>query len=197
MDLARRLLSSRWFFWVVLYAPAALMIKGFLQEQLFYGEMLHITGETSARLLMITLAITPCRLMFPTAGWPQWLLRRRRYFGVAACGYALLHTLVYLDKRSSLALIVEDGLAFEMWTGWLALAIFLLLALTSNNVSVRLLRRTWQKLHRWVYIAAVLAFAHWIFIAFDFIPGLIHLLLILCLEAYRIFKTRPGFLAVF
>ncbi len=42
----------------MLYAPAVLLIKAFVQEQLFYGEMLHITGETSARLLMITMAIT-------------------------------------------------------------------------------------------------------------------------------------------
>ena len=35
--------------------------------------------------------------------WFIWLLRRRRYFGVASFGYAALHTAVYLIHTSVLA----------------------------------------------------------------------------------------------
>lgn len=33
--------------------------------------------------------------------WTAWLLRRRRYLGVAAFGYALLHTVFYEEKLSN------------------------------------------------------------------------------------------------
>jgi sulfoxide reductase heme-binding subunit YedZ len=85
-------------------------------------------------------------------------------------------------------LIVEEGADFAMWTGWLAFLIFAVLAFTSNDVSARLLRRTWKKIHRWVYVAALLLFAHWIFVAFDFMPGLVHFVTLLALETYRLWK---------
>jgi sulfoxide reductase heme-binding subunit YedZ len=70
------------------------------------------------------------------------------------------------------------------------MAIFVPLAVTSNDVSVRRLKRTWKKLHRWIYLVALLTFIHWIFVAFSFVPGLIHFLLLLVLETYRIWKRR-------
>ena len=166
------------------------MLQSYLAENLFYGEVIHVTGVFSARLLMLSLAITPFRLFFPDAHWPNWLLQRRRYIGVASFAYAALHTAVYLERKSDLGLIVDEASEFYMWTGWLAFAIFLGLALTSNDWSVRQMRRGWKKLHRWTYLAALLVFAHWIFSAFDFVPGLVHFLVILVLEAYRIWKRR-------
>jgi sulfoxide reductase heme-binding subunit YedZ len=85
-------------------------------------------------------------------------------------------------------LIVEEGADFAMWTGWAAFLIFVALAITSNDVSARLLRRAWKKIHRLVYVAALLLFAHWIFVAFDFMPGLVHFVTLLALETYRLWK---------
>ena len=184
----RELLNSKYALWIVLALPMVLMVVAWQSGDLIYGEMLHVTGELSARLVMLTMAITPLRLMFPNAGWPSWLSNRRRYLGVSAFAYALLHTVVYLDHKGSLSLIVEEGAAFAMWTGWIALLIFFVLAATSNDASVRALQRLWKKLHRWVYVAAVLLFAHWIFSAFDFVPGLIHFAILLTLESYRLWK---------
>ena len=189
MDAVKAVLNSRYFIWVLLGLPFVLMVGGYRSGEIFYGEVVHASGELSARLLIVAMAATPLRLMFPTAGWPQWLLRQRRYVGVAAFVYALLHTVVYLQKTGIVAEIVEEGLRFNMWTGWLGLLIFAALALTSNDVSVRYLKRTWRKLHRLVYPAAVLAFLHWIFIAFDYVPGLIHAGVLALLEAYRVWKT--------
>ena len=39
-------------------------------------------------------------------------------------------------------------------------------------------------------VAALLTFVHWIFAAFDFVPGLIHFLVIAALEIYRVWKRR-------
>jgi len=171
--LIKTTLNSRYFLWIILALPFVWLVNAYRMGGLFYGEVIHVSGEFSARLLILTLAVTPLRLMFGNARWPIWLLHRRRYFGVASFLYALL-----------------EGENFDMWSGWLAFCIFLVLAITSNDASVRRLQRTWKKLHRWVYLAALLSFMHWIFIAFDFVPGLIHFLILLSLETYRLWKRR-------
>jgi sulfoxide reductase heme-binding subunit YedZ len=127
---------------------------------------------------MAGLAITPLRLFFADSKWPGWLLSRRRYFGVATFMYAALHTAVYLDRKIGSGLILQEARDLSMWTGWLAMAIFVPLALTSNDASLRWLKRKWKRLHRWI--------------AFSFVPGLIHLGILLVLETYRIWKHRRG-----
>jgi sulfoxide reductase heme-binding subunit YedZ len=186
----KTLLNSRYFTWAVLALPFGGLLNAFRDGDLFYGEIIHASGELSARLLLLSLAITPLRLYFSESSWPNWLLHRRRYFGVAAFAYAVLHTAVYLDRKIGSGLILQEAAEFSMWTGWLAMLILVPLAATSNDASVQRLRRRWKKLHRWVYLAALLTFTHWIFIAFDFVPGLIHFLVLAMLETYRIWKRR-------
>ena len=188
MAAVRRFLNSIPFLWFVLLLPALWMLNAWRIEAMFYGEVLHFTGELSARLLMLSMAVTPFRLMFPNASWPNWLLQRRRYIGIAAFFYAALHTVVYLDRKRDISLILDEAGDFAMWTGWVAFLIFVVLAVTSNDASVKALQRTWKKIHRYVYLAALLTFAHWIFAAFDFVPGLIHFAILLGLELYRLWK---------
>ena len=185
----RRLLDSRYFFWVVLAAPGAWWLQGYLRETIFYGELVHASGVLSARLLIVTLALTPLARLLPQARWLRWLRRRRRYLGVASFAYGLLHAAVYLERQQSLSAIFEDAVAAAMWTGWLALLVMLILAATSNDRSVRRLGRRWPLLHRAVYLAAVLSFAHWILSAFDPIQGYIHLGVLAGLEAIRLFSV--------
>ena len=174
--------------WALLALPGAFMTYRYVQGTTFYGEYLHATGELGARLLIVTMAVTPLRMMFGNAAWTRWLLGRRRYLGVAAFGYALLHATAYL-QRQSLTVITKEAAELAVATGWLALLVMLLLAATSNDAAVRLLGRRWKWLHRAVYAAAVLTFAHWILTAFDPLPGAAHLLVLAALEAIRVWKT--------
>lgn len=190
MDAVKTFLDSRYTLWMLLGLPFAWMVYAYPTERIFYGELLHASGELSARLLMVALAATPLRLMLPDAKWPRWFVARRRYFGVAAFVYAMLHTVVYLQRKGVIAEIIDEGLQFNMWTGWLALVIFALLAATSNDASVRLLKRAWSRFHRLVYPAALLTFLHWVFSAFNFVPGLIHAAVLAALEVYRVRRTR-------
>jgi len=125
-----------------------------------YHQLLHPTGEFAARFLIISLMATP--LMMLLRGWrgPRWLVRNRRYFGVAAFGYAALHTAFYLMSETW-ARVVADFTAFDIWTGWLAFAIFLPLAATSMDYAVRRMGTAWKRLQRWVYAAAILTLLHW------------------------------------
>jgi methionine sulfoxide reductase heme-binding subunit len=178
-------------FCALLALPGAVMTYRYVEGATFYGEYLHATGELGARLLIAALAVTPLRSMFPAAGWTSWLARRRRYIGVAAFGYASLHAVAYV-VRQPFATVTRDVAEIAMWTGWTALLVMLALAATSNDISVRLLRRRWKWLHRAAYAAAALTFAHWILSAFAPNSAALHLGVLATLEAIRVWKMRAA-----
>lgn len=188
----RRLIDSPYLLWLLLALPGAVIIVRYATGATFYGEVVLATGQLSAELLIATLAVTPLTLIFPGRPLVRWLLRRRRYLGVAAFGYAALHTVVYLLRKGTFGLILAEGAEPGLLTGWIALAIFVPLAITSNDASVKRLRRLWKRLHRWVYAAAVLTFAHWVITAYDPFVGLIHLAILAALEGFRLWKTIRG-----
>jgi sulfoxide reductase heme-binding subunit YedZ len=169
----------------LLALPWALLALGYASERLFYGELIHASGDWSVWALMLALAVTPLRRWFPRQGWTAWLIARRRYFGVAAFAYALLHATVYVIRQGNLPKILAEALDAGILCGWLAFAIFLPLALTSTNGAVRRLGRAWKVLHRFVYAAAVLTFAHWILVAFDPTVAAVHLTVLVALELSR------------
>ena len=180
----------RWLVWVLLALPGLYVTSRYVLGATFYGEYLHATGELAARLLIVALAVTPLRLLFPKARWVRWLALRRRWIGVAAFAYSLLHAVAYLVRQGELARIAEDAAEAAMWTGWLALLVMLALAATSNDASVRRLGHRWKWLHRTVYAAAVLTFAHWILAAFDPLSGAVHLGALAALEAIRLVQLH-------
>ena len=181
-----RLLNGSWFVWLLLSLPGVVLTYRYARGVTFYGEYLHATGELGVRLLMVAMAVTPLKLMLPSAGWVRWLARRRRNVGVAAFGYSLLHAVAYLARETTFTAIVEDAAELALMTGWIALLVMLVLAATSNDTAVRLLRAGWKGLHRTVYAAAVLTFAHWIMSAFDPAAAYIHLSILAALEAIRL-----------
>ena len=155
--------------WLILALPAAYIIGSwtFTPDSDEFGHAVADSGDWAAWLLMATLAVTPMRLVFGTNALTKWLLLRRRDLGVASFAYALGHAVIYLWDKAALAEILADAADLPLLTGWLALAIFVPLAVTSNDKSVRRLKRAWKSLHRLVYPAAVLAFAHWALTAYD------------------------------
>lgn len=182
------ILASRPLLWLVLAVPGAWILARwwFTPDAYGYGHAIGESGDWAAWLLMATLAVTPLRLLFRRAGWTAWLVRHRRDIGVASFAYAAGHTIVYLDKKASLAVVLGEMSEVYLVAGWLALALFLPLAITSNDRSVRALKRSWKLLHRLVYPAAVLTFAHWVLSAFDPTTALIHVGILAAIESVRI-----------
>lgn len=116
-------------------------------------------GEWALRLLLATLAVTPLRLAL---GKP-WPLRFRRMLGLFAFTYATLHFLNYLvlDQEFDWPVIVEDILDRPFITvGFSALLTLLPLAVTSTQGWQRRLGARWGRLHRLVYLAAILVCWH-------------------------------------
>lgn len=114
-----------------------------------FHQLVHPSGETSARLLIVLMMATPLAMLLK--GWrgPQWLKRNRRYLGVASFGYALLHTVFYLLDKASLITVVDELPRIYIWTGWIAFIIFVPLALTSMDYFVRKMGTWWKWLQRW------------------------------------------------
>ena len=154
-----------------------------------FEALLHPTGEFAARFLILAMVITPLRTMFPKAGWLLWLMRRRRYLGVAAFAYALAQTVLYIVDIGALRLILAETTALAIWTGWVAFAHFAVLAAISNDMSQRALLVWWKRLQRLVYPAAVLTLIHWIFIHNNLGPALVHFVPLALLEIFRIRKA--------
>lgn len=183
----RTILNSRQFLWALLAIPAILYLHRFLTTDIWPGDLLHPTGEMSARLIIFALMLTPLSLLFRGRRWIQWLVRRRRAFGVAAFGYALLHLVFYILDMETLRNILAEIGALGIWTGWAALLLLLPLALTSNDASMRALKAGWKRLQRLAYPAALLTLAHWLFIHDGMAGALLHFAPLAALELYRLF----------
>lgn len=152
---------------------------------------LHPTGEFAARFMIIAMMATPLTMLLP--GWrgPRWLVRNRRYFGVAAFAYALAHTLFYVVDLNSLSRILSEAPRLEIWTGWIAFVIFIPLAATSMDAAIRAMGRRWKTLQRWVYGAAVLTLLHWAALHDwgGIGPALVHFAPLALLSAYRVWRN--------
>ena len=191
----KRILDSRYFIWTVLALPSIPMVLALLSGQPgARGEpvtemLLHPTGEFSARFLIIAMILTPMLMLFPGSDFWRWMMKRRRYFGVAAFTYAGFHTALYIVDMGSLQAILGEALALGIWTGWVAFFVFVPLAITSNNWSVRRLGPAWKALQRWVYVAALGTLLHWMFVHNEFGPALVHFVPLAGLETYRILKN--------
>jgi len=176
-------LPGLWFGWQWIATP----------ESYGFGHAIKDSGDWAAWLLLLTLAVTPLRLAFRRARWTLWLMKRRRDFGVASFAYAAIHTAIYLVDKASLTVILDQATGWDLLTGWLALAIFLPLAITSNDRSMRAMKRGWKRLHRLVHPAAVLVFAHWALTAFDPVTAYIHIGILAAIEiAGWTLKRRPS-----
>lgn len=118
-------------------------------------------GTWTLVFLCITLAVTPLRW---ATGW-AWVLRLRRMLGLFAFFYATLHLLAVagIDLGFDWTAIVKDIAQRPFITvGFAAYVLLIPLAATSTNAMVRALGgRNWKRLHRLVYVIALLALVHY------------------------------------
>ncbi len=180
---------SKYILWFFLMLPGLLFTIGFADGKMTYNSLMHSTGEFSARFLIFTLIASPLVLMFQGKKFPKWLLRNRRYFGVAAFAYGLHHTITYLMEVPT-DQVWKEFFQFGMLTGWIAMIIWIPLAITSTDGMVRKLKSNWQQLHNFTYLAALMVVLHWSFLHYNWKPALVHFVPVLLLQVYRFIKVR-------
>lgn len=193
-----RIIGSRLFFRLILAVPAALVLWQFFFGPRSWGLLIGQSGEWAVRFLILTLAVTPLRLLMKQAGlgphWPMWLFLRRRDLGVSAFLYAVLHLGAYLVRAPNLHVVIFDMQFMEYLTGWAAFLTMLVLAVTSNDRSVHALGRWWKPLQRLAYVSVVAAALHWFWIRLDHTGAWLHFIPLALLEAYRLWYNfaRPA-----
>jgi sulfoxide reductase heme-binding subunit YedZ len=152
--------------------------------------MLHTCGEWALNFVMITLCMTPLRNFTRMTVW----LRFRRMFGLFAFFYVLLHFSVYLllDQAGKLGALWQDIVKRPYITiGMLALLMLIPLAATSTAKAQRRLRLRWTRLHRLIYVIAILGVWHyWWGVKKDIREPLLYAAGLTLLLGYRLWKQR-------
>ncbi len=154
--------------------------------------MLHTCGRWTLNFLMITLCMTPLRDLTHWVGW----LRFRRMFGLFAFFYVLLHFSVYLllDRSGKLGDLWQDIVKRPYITiGMLGLLLLIPLAMTSTARAQRRLGRRWTRLHRLIYVIAILGAWHfWWQVKKDIREPLLYVCGLTLLLGYRLWKHRQS-----
>ena len=150
----------------------------------------HECGSWALKFLLITLLVTPLRQLTGLSH----LQRLRRMLGLFAFFYAVLHFTVYLslDLEFNFRTLFADIAKRPYITiGFAALLLLIPLAITSTNKMMRRLGRRWQKLHRLVYVIAVLGVWHFYWqVKRDVREPLIYAAILAALLGYRWLKSR-------
>jgi len=117
------------------------------------------TGTWALVFLCITLAVTPLRKILGLSKLQQ----HRRTFGLLMFFYALCHFSIWfwLDHNLDVIDMLTDVYKRPFITvGFIAFLATIPLAVTSNQWSIRRLKRQWGKLHKLVYAIAILGILH-------------------------------------
>ena len=154
-------------------------------------EITHHTGEWTLLFLIFTLAMSPLKQITNMNIW----ISIRRMLGLFAFFYASIHMLTYvgLDYRFDMSEISKDILTKRfIFVGFAAWVLLVPLALTSSKKMMNILKQYWKKLHRLIYLIAILGVTHFIWLVKkDITEPLIYLLIILILLAFRVkFKIK-------
>ena len=153
-------------------------------------ELLHQCGRWGLKFLLLSLAITPLRRW---TGW-SWLIRFRRMLGLFAFFYIVLHFVVYavLDQSLDMRTIFADIVKRPYITlGMVGLLMLIPLAVTSTKGMMRRLGKRWQKLHRLVYVIAILAVWHFYWqVKLDTLDASIYAIILAVLLGSRLYFSR-------
>ena len=152
-------------------------------------EITHFTGEWTLLFIIFTLSMSPLKKITKLNIWISF----RRMLGLFLFFYATLHMLTYvvIDYRLDLQSISKDIITKKfIFVGFAAWVLLLPLALTSSKRALIYLKDKWKKLHRLIYIIAILGLVHFIWLVKkDLTEPLIYAVIILILLLFR-FKVR-------
>lgn len=145
--------------------PAALLLWDALHNALGVNDVnfaIRTTGLVGLVMLMLTLLVTPLRIL---TGWAT-LIAARRALGLLTFFYLATHFAIFFvfDRAASVSSTIEEILTRTyLQIGTVALVLMAALALTSTDRMVTALGpRGWKRLHRLVYVIAVLGVVHFL-----------------------------------
>lgn len=154
--------------WLICLTPLGQLLWRAWADDLGANPISFITntlGDWTFRILLASLAVTPLRIVTGMA----WQMPLRRLLGLFAFFYATLHFSVWvlLDHYFNWGQMAADIVERPYITvGLLALTGLIPLAITSTTGMIRRLgARNWKRVHRLVYVVAVCAALHFLWLA--------------------------------
>lgn len=188
-------MSSRLFkssLFIVFLMPLVVLLFGLFNEQLGANPievLTRDTGQWALRFLLISLSISPLRLLF---GW-HFLAPIRRMVGLYCFFYASVHMLLYiwLDQFFNLGDIIDDIIERPFITvGVISFLALIPLAVTSNDkMKKRLGSERWKKLHSLVYFIGMAGALHFfMLVKKDITEPLIYIAILVILLGIRLFR---------
>lgn len=121
----------------------------------------NFLGFASLVCYGLTLVPTNLRVIFPktkSAGIPKNLLKHRRLIGVMAFYLALCHGILLISKRN---FDMFDAKTYGVYVqGVFIFLVFACLTMTSNDWSIKLLKKNWKKVHQLTYLCMFLLIWH-------------------------------------
>ena len=149
-------------------------------------EITHFTGEWTLIFICLTLSMSPLKKLTRLSLW----INLRRMLGLFVFFYATLHLLTYIgiDYRFSWQPIFDDVVKKKyIFVGFAAWVLLIPLTITSSQKMMLLLKQKWKKLHRLIYVIAILGSLHFIWLSKTiYFKPLIYFVLITVLLALRI-----------
>ena len=143
------------------------------------------TGDWTLRLLLITLAVTPLRILAGVS-----LVKYRRMLGLFTFFYVCLHFINWLviDNFFDVDSMIKDVIKHPYVTvGFAAFVLLVPLAVTSTNAMIKRLGKNWKRLHQAVYPIAILGVLHYLWLVkADNREPLIYIAILIALLAVRV-----------
>ncbi len=148
-------------------------------------------GDWALIFLMVTLSVGPLSKILKRKN----LIALRRMLGLLTYFYAVLHLASYIiiDLQLDWHEFVKDVTKRNfIILGMTSVVLLTPLALTSNNISLKILgSKSWKKLHYLVYPAAIIAIIHFfMMIRADYHRPIIYASLLFALLIYRIWTIE-------
>ena len=151
--------------WIACLAPFAMLAYEAVTNTLGPDPTSNIaltTGYNALLMLILSLAVTPLRLLSPRLAW---LIKFRRLLGLFAFFYASIHLATYVALYANFSWsIFETDITKRRFiiAGFIAYALLVPLAATSTTWAIRKLGgKRWNRLHKLVYAAAIVGIIHY------------------------------------
>lgn len=159
---AQRIFYAKCLIWALAFIPILRLVWLGVNDDLTANPVEFVersTGTWALVFLLLTLSMTPIRLLFKQV----WQIQLRRLLGLWMFAYACLHitTYLWLDYGFVWADIAKDIVKHPyVIVGFTAYLLTIPLALTSNSAMIKRLKTKWKTLHQAVYLIAILAVLH-------------------------------------
>lgn len=183
------ILRTQWWIVLLCFMPFGYLLYRIATQQLNSAdparEVVLFLGLWSLRLLLVCLFIRPLRVLLNS----PYLHPARRTIGLCALFYIFLHALAwvsFLMGWSIDAIIVEITDSLYILVGALALILLIPLGLTSTQRIKRFLGVYWQYIHRLIYVSAILACVHFLWLSKTWVEPMIYVTILSGLFLWRI-----------